>query len=421
MGFYQDSYLRFCSQKYSLSNLSNRYVHLADNSVQKYSKKKSSELEKIEGNMWTSKAFAEHLTELKGKGGLWENVVQAGMRRIAVATVQCVQEAVESRKNSLELFGYDFMIDEKLHPWLIEVNCSPTMEHSTPITKHLCRVVMEDILKVSLDLEAYRRRLGYKSLAKSAIRKFDTGRWELAYRGKEYTPVADIDVAKLVCTGAKAEVHTQHSNETSQLCATEKVHSSGGSAHRCHQSMVGRFADRKAPTTNSSRVQGKGCAAEDGRIAGFSVLNHIHVPEYDARGEERRFTAVSSHPVPVSRFSTLRGGIKRLQRESIDNVGRLQSQMISGAGPAAAGQMLGMPTRGTRRFGCRAGVLGSSKAVVAERAIGALYGDVRNTGGVLGRHMEGGMPTESTLSSNMGKGAAVGIQTFDFSSSGRPP
>lgn len=123
----------------------------------------------------------------------------------------------------------------------------------------------------------------------------------------------------------------------------------------------------------------------------------------------------------MSRFSTLRGGIKRLQRESIDNVGRLQSQMISGAGPAAAGQMLGMPTRGTRRFGCRAGVLGSSKAVVAERAIGALYGDVRNTGGVLGRHMEGGMPTESTLSSNMGKGAAVGIQTFDFSSSGRPP
>lgn len=41
------------------------------------------------------------------------------------------------RKNSLEIFGYDFMIDTDMRPWLIEVNSSPSMEHSTHVTEKL--------------------------------------------------------------------------------------------------------------------------------------------------------------------------------------------------------------------------------------------------------------------------------------------
>ena len=38
---------------------------------------------------------------------------------------------VENRKNSFEFLGYDFMIDEDLKVWLIEVNSSPSMDLST--------------------------------------------------------------------------------------------------------------------------------------------------------------------------------------------------------------------------------------------------------------------------------------------------
>lgn len=38
---------------------------------------------------------------------------------------------MEIRKNSSELFGYDFMIDDKYNAWLLECNSSPTMEYST--------------------------------------------------------------------------------------------------------------------------------------------------------------------------------------------------------------------------------------------------------------------------------------------------
>jgi tubulin monoglycylase TTLL3/8 len=45
---------------------------------------------------------------------------------------------------------YDFLIDDQLRVWLLEINSSPTMEASTPITTKLCAEVQEDILKVSI-------------------------------------------------------------------------------------------------------------------------------------------------------------------------------------------------------------------------------------------------------------------------------
>jgi tubulin monoglycylase TTLL3/8 len=40
---------------------------------------------------------------------------------------------VDNRKNSFEFLGYDFMVDSDLKVWLIEVNSSPSMDHSTVI------------------------------------------------------------------------------------------------------------------------------------------------------------------------------------------------------------------------------------------------------------------------------------------------
>lgn len=38
---------------------------------------------------------------------------------------------VDNRKNSFEFLGYDFMVDEDLKVWLIEINSSPSMDSST--------------------------------------------------------------------------------------------------------------------------------------------------------------------------------------------------------------------------------------------------------------------------------------------------
>lgn len=46
--FYNDCYIRFCADDFSLDNIYNRHIHLTNNSVQKYNKKGI-----LDKSMWT--------------------------------------------------------------------------------------------------------------------------------------------------------------------------------------------------------------------------------------------------------------------------------------------------------------------------------------------------------------------------------
>ena len=67
------------------------------------------------------------------------------MKRIAIESIESVVENVVYRKNSFEILGYDFMIDQEFKVWLIEVNSSPTMEYSTNVTTKLVKRGMHDL------------------------------------------------------------------------------------------------------------------------------------------------------------------------------------------------------------------------------------------------------------------------------------
>lgn len=91
------------------------------------------------------------IEETYGEGKFKE--VVARMKEIVVATIVSTQDQVYGRKNSFELIGYDFMIDDLLNPWLIEINSSPSMDYSTPVTRRLVKMVLEDTIKVVVDLK----------------------------------------------------------------------------------------------------------------------------------------------------------------------------------------------------------------------------------------------------------------------------
>ena len=55
------------------------------------------------------------------------------------------------RQNSFEIFGYDFMLDEDLKPWLIEVNTNPCLELSSPYLARLIPAMVENSLKIAVD------------------------------------------------------------------------------------------------------------------------------------------------------------------------------------------------------------------------------------------------------------------------------
>eukprot|EP00042_Codosiga_hollandica_P047472 m.515186 g.515186 ORF g.515186 m.515186 type:complete len:155 (+) comp57461_c0_seq2:2450-2914(+) len=100
--------------------------------------------------MWTSEQFREHLAK-EGRPDLWSSQIYPSMKEIAVNTCKSVQDIVTNRKNSFELYGIDFMLDEDYHVWLIEVNSSPCLEHSTAVTARMCPEVIEDTIKVVVD------------------------------------------------------------------------------------------------------------------------------------------------------------------------------------------------------------------------------------------------------------------------------
>lgn len=52
--FYDECYVRFCADDYSLDNISNRFQHLTNNSIQKYNKNLV-----VDKSMWEKSEFIE--------------------------------------------------------------------------------------------------------------------------------------------------------------------------------------------------------------------------------------------------------------------------------------------------------------------------------------------------------------------------
>ncbi|RHZ11922.1 hypothetical protein DYB37_011726, partial [Aphanomyces astaci] len=126
--FYLDCYLRFSSEEYQVDDLSDQYVHLTNNSIQKngenfyraYTTEDGSmTVEGCVSNMWHSDELTEHLTRKYGvdpdtNQSLFTSKIQPRMKEIVKWSLSCVQDTVQHRKNSCELYGYDFMLDDKL-------------------------------------------------------------------------------------------------------------------------------------------------------------------------------------------------------------------------------------------------------------------------------------------------------------------
>lgn len=126
-------------EDYNPNKLNNKFAHLTNNSVQKNNTKVNA-AELANESMWSMDQLKEMIEQQYGEGRFKEII--AKMKEIVISTILSTQDQVYGRKNSFELVGYDFMIDDKLFPWLIEINSSPSMDYSTPITRRLVKMVL---------------------------------------------------------------------------------------------------------------------------------------------------------------------------------------------------------------------------------------------------------------------------------------
>ncbi|KAJ2944561.1 hypothetical protein O0L34_g3911 [Tuta absoluta] len=196
---YKDSYLRFSSQIFSLSNY-HESVHLTNNAVQsRYKNNGHRDKALPDENMWDCHTFKAYLKQI-GKYEMWENKIYPGIKQCLIGAMLACQDSMDKRQNSFELYGADFMVTSDFTPWLIEINSSPDLAPTTSVTARLCPQCLEDVIKVVLD--------------RKNNPEADTGTFELAYR--QVIPKAPAYLGLSLCLNGKKifrKVKTERKHE----------------------------------------------------------------------------------------------------------------------------------------------------------------------------------------------------------------
>ena len=176
--FYDSPYLRLCSGEYKdvdkSVNLGDRSMHLSNASVQnsqqlryeKYGLPRTTEAHaderwdwenyEGEGNVWSKAQFTDYLTENYCSGGetgrlVWETRIEPDVKSIILNTLEACSRQMKPDSHRFELYGFDVLFDEKLKPWLLEVNLSPHFSGRTPFLKVVVEDMVEKMFSIALD------------------------------------------------------------------------------------------------------------------------------------------------------------------------------------------------------------------------------------------------------------------------------
>lgn len=183
--FYEEFYARFSVEEYSVDNtdMDNVYVHLVNNSIGKNSENFNRLVTAengvpIEGYMWSYDDFSAFVAGKNNGRNIVKEKIQPRMKEIAKWALMCGSESIEHRKNSWELYGFDYMVDDDYNAWLIEINSSPACDYSTKVTERYVQKALVESLSIVLDTREWEQQP-----KKSRGSPPDVGGWECIFKG----------------------------------------------------------------------------------------------------------------------------------------------------------------------------------------------------------------------------------------------
>ena len=153
---FNDGYMRTSSRKWSLDpkRLSDRLMHLTNDGVQ--CKGGSGQYGKFEeGNKLSYAVFEEYLSQTRPEArGTLHDVIIPRIHELIVESIEATASTLnpKCRSHCFELLGYDFMVDETLNTWLIEVNSNPCLEDwSCPLLKGMLPTMVNQVVGKIVD------------------------------------------------------------------------------------------------------------------------------------------------------------------------------------------------------------------------------------------------------------------------------
>ncbi|OMJ82505.1 hypothetical protein SteCoe_16792 [Stentor coeruleus] len=149
--YYNEGYIRTSSKNFSLQNIDNLYIHLTNDAIQK----SCEDYGKYESGNKMSYAEMQKYLDVNYSERNFNFVEEVGgrIKEIVADTIKCAACRIEKKMYNctFEVFGYDFLLDEDLKPWLLEVNTNPCLEISS---SHLARIIpsmIDNALQITID------------------------------------------------------------------------------------------------------------------------------------------------------------------------------------------------------------------------------------------------------------------------------
>ena len=143
---FKKGFARFTTINYTndFSEMDNELVHLTNVAIQKHGEGYSA----THGGKWSLKNLTQYLTGTRGT--LATNTLMEDIGWTIVHSLKACQNVIINDKHCFECYGFDIMIDNKLKPWLLEVNASPSLSTTTPSDKALKAQLIDEVLDLAV-------------------------------------------------------------------------------------------------------------------------------------------------------------------------------------------------------------------------------------------------------------------------------
>ena len=171
--YFHHGYVRLSLVDYDLANLDNTAAHLTN----QYQQKKEKDFDqRREESMWSMEALADYLATEEGRMAVAEDArhmlmpsgehkdcadaakhwvfttFAARMKSIMTYAFQAAKPHLDRSVGYFDLLGVDFMVDEHLNTWLIEVNVNPALHTRCRPCQDLLPGMVRSVLDIELDL-----------------------------------------------------------------------------------------------------------------------------------------------------------------------------------------------------------------------------------------------------------------------------
>ncbi|KAJ3074268.1 putative tubulin polyglutamylase ttll2 [Podochytrium sp. JEL0797] len=151
---YNEGLTRFATNPYDLTDLSNRFSHLTNTSINKLNPDlQNDKLTVGPGCKWPLAKLRRYFDE-QGLpfAPLWERMKAIVVLTLLPVAVEAVAAGVGvggGGEGCFEVYGFDIIVDEQLRPWLLEVNLSPALSVDSEVDVAVKAPMLKDVIELS--------------------------------------------------------------------------------------------------------------------------------------------------------------------------------------------------------------------------------------------------------------------------------